>query len=80
MSGRLRLEGPDAPGREWIHRHVRAGREAGGTLRRRLRRRAERRDRKGGAHAGRGRVPGRAGISGRPNGIRLTGFDAIKVH
>ena len=43
LKGRaLRLEGLDAPGREWIHRHVRAGRDAGGTLWKRLRRRDKR--------------------------------------
>ena len=30
VSGRLRREGLPAAGREWIYRHVRADREAGG--------------------------------------------------
>lgn len=69
VSGRLRLEGLDAPGREWIYRHVRADREAGGTLWKCLRRRGKRPNRKGGAHAGRGHIPGRVDISERPAAV-----------
>ena len=64
VSGRLRLEGHQVAGRQWIQRHVRADRRAGGRLWRHLRRRGKRPNRKGGAHAGRGHIPGRADIPG----------------
>ncbi|MCY3994554.1 MAG: hypothetical protein OXF07_00275, partial [Rhodobacter sp.] len=54
VSGRLRLEGHPMAGRQWIQRHVRADRRAGGRLWRHPRRRGKRPNRKGGAHAGRG--------------------------
>ena len=66
VSGRLRLEGHPMAGRQWIQRHVRADRRAGGRLRRHPRRRGKRPNRKGGAHAGRGHIPGRADIPERP--------------
>ena len=66
ISGRLRKEGEPMAGRQWIQRHVRADRRAGGGLWRHLRRRGKRPNRKGGAHAGRGHIPGRVDISERP--------------
>ena len=66
VSGRLRLEGHQVAGRQWIQRDVRADRRAGGGLWRHLRRRGKRPNRKGGAHAGRGHIPGRADIPERP--------------
>ena len=66
ISGRLRLEGHPMAGRQWIYRHVHADRRAGGRLWRHLRRRGKRPNRKGGAHAGRGHIPGRVDISERP--------------
>ncbi|MCY4168225.1 MAG: hypothetical protein OXE82_08085, partial [Rhodobacter sp.] len=49
-----------------IQRHVRADRRAGGRLWRHPRRRGKRPNRKGGAHAGRGHIPGRVDIPERP--------------
>ena len=66
ISGRLRREGEPMAGRQWIQRHVHADRRAGGRLWRHLRRRGKRPNRKGGAHAGRGHIPGRADIPERP--------------
>ncbi len=66
VAGRLRLEGHPVAGRQWIYRHVHAGRRAGGGLWRHLRRRGKRPNRKGGAHAGRGHIPGRVDIPERP--------------
>ena len=66
ISGRLRKEGHPMAGRQWIYRHVHADRRAGGRLWRHLRRRGKRPNRKGGAHAGRGHIPGRVDISERP--------------
>ncbi len=66
VSGRLRLEGHQVAGRQWIQRHVHADRRAGGGLWRHLRRRGKRPNRKGGAHAGRGHIPGRVDIPERP--------------
>ncbi len=66
VAGRLRLEGHPVAGRQWIYRHVHADRRAGGQLWRHLRRRGKRPNRKGGAHAGRGHIPGRVDIPGRP--------------
>ncbi len=66
VSGRLRLEGHPVAGRQWTCRHVHADRRAGGGLWRHLRRRARRPDRRGGAHAGRGHIPGRVDIPERP--------------
>ena len=66
VSGRLRLEGHQVAGRQWIYRHVHADRRAGGGLWRHLRRRGKRPNRKGGAHAGRGHIPGRVDIPERP--------------
>ncbi len=66
VSGRLRLEGHPMAGRQWIQRHVHADRRAGGRLWRHPRRRGKRPNRKGGAHAGRGHIPGRADIPERP--------------
>ncbi len=66
VSGRLRKEGHPVAGRQWIYRHVHADRRAGGGLWRHLRRRGERPNRKGGAHAGRGHIPGRVDIPERP--------------
>ena len=66
ISGRLRKEGEPMAGRQWIQRHVHADRKAGGRLWRHLRRRGRRPNRKGGAHAGRGHIPGRADIPERP--------------
>ncbi len=66
VSGRLRLEGHPVAGRQWIYRHVHADRRAGGRLWRHLRRRGKRPNRKGGAHAGRGHIPGRVDIPERP--------------
>ena len=66
ISGRLRKEGHPMAGRQWIQRHVHADRRAGGRLWRHLRRRGKRPNRKGGAHAGRGHIPGRVDISERP--------------
>jgi len=53
-------------GRQWIYRYVHADRKAGGRLWRHLRRRGRRPNRRGGAHAGRGHIPGRVDIPGRP--------------
>jgi len=53
-------------GRQWIYRHVHADRRAGGRLWRNLRRRGKRPNRRGGAHAGHGHIPGRVDISERP--------------
>ncbi len=53
-------------GRQWIYEHVHADRKASGGLWRHLRRRGKKPNRKGGAHAGRGRIPGRVDISERP--------------
>ncbi len=64
--GRLRLEGHPVAGRQWIYRHVHADRRAGGGLWRHLRRRGKRPNRRGGAHAGRGHIPGRVDIPERP--------------
>ena len=64
ISGRLRKEGHPMAGRQWIQRHVHADRRAGGRLWRHLRRRGKRPNRKGGAHAGRGHIPGRVDIPG----------------
>ncbi len=66
ISGRLRREGHPMAGRQWIQRHVHADRRAGGRLWRHPRRRGKRPNRKGGAHAGRGHIPGRADIPERP--------------
>ncbi len=66
VSGRLRLEGHPMTGRQWTCRHVHADRRAGGGLWRHLRRRGKRPNRRGGAHAGRGHIPGRVDIPGRP--------------
>ena len=66
ISGRLRREGVPMAGREWMYRHVRADRRAGGRLHLFLRRRGRKPDRKGGRHAGRGLIPGRTDISERP--------------
>ncbi len=66
VSGRLRLEGHPVAGRQWIYRHVHADRRAGGGLWRHLRRRGKRPNRRGGAHAGRGHIPGRVDIPGAP--------------
>ncbi len=66
VAGRLRLEGHPVAGRQWTCRHVHADRRAGGRLWRHLRRRARRPNRRGGAHAGRGHIPGRVDIPGRP--------------
>ncbi len=66
VAGRLRLEGHPVAGRQWIYRHVHADRRAGGQLWRHLRRRGKRPNRRGGAHAGRGHIPGRVDISERP--------------
>ena len=66
ISGRLRREGEPMAGRQWIQRHVHADRRAGGRLWRHPRRRGKRPNRKGGAHAGRGHIPGRADIPERP--------------
>ena len=66
VSGRLRLEGHPMAGRQWIYRHVHADRKAGGRLWRHPRRRGKRPNRKGGAHAGRGHIPGRVDIPERP--------------
>ncbi len=66
VSGRLRLEGHPVAGRQWTCRHVHADRGAGGGLWRHLRRRGKRPNRKGGAHAGRGHIPGRVDTPERP--------------
>ncbi len=66
VAGRLRLEGHPVAGRQWIYRYVHADRRAGGGLWRHLRRRGKRPNRRGGAHAGRGHIPGRVDIPGRP--------------
>ncbi len=66
ISGRLRKEGHPVAGRQWTCRHVHADRRAGGGLWRHLRRRGKRPNRRGGAHAGRGHIPGRVDIPGRP--------------
>ncbi len=66
ISGRLRKEGEPMAGRQWIYRHVPADRRAGGGTWRHLRRRARRPNRRGGAHAGRGHIPGRVDIPERP--------------
>ncbi len=66
VAGCLRKEGHPVAGRQWIYRHVHADRRAGGRLWRHLRRRARRPNRRGGAHAGRGHIPGRVDIPERP--------------
>ena len=66
VSGRLRKEGHPVAGRQWTCRHVHADRRAGGGLWRHLRRRPGRPNRRGGAHAGRGHIPGRVDIPERP--------------
>ncbi len=66
VAGRLRLEGHPVAGRQWTCRHVHADRRAGGGLWRHLRRRGKRPNRRGGAHAGRGHIPGRVDIPERP--------------
>ncbi len=53
-------------GRQWTSEHVRADRKAGGGLFPLLRRRGRKPDRRGGRHSGRGHIPGRVDISGRP--------------
>ncbi len=54
-------------GRQWTCERIRADRKAGGGLWRHLRRRGRKPNRKGGRHSGRGRIPGRADISERPD-------------
>ncbi len=66
VAGRLRKEGHPVAGRQWTCRHVHADRRAGGRLWRHLRCRGKRPNRRGGAHAGRGHIPGRVDISERP--------------
>ncbi len=63
---RLRKEGVPMAGRQWIYRHVRADRKAGGQLYLLPLRCGKRPNRKGGRHAGRGHIPGRVDISERP--------------
>ncbi len=67
VSGRLRKEGEPMAGRQWIYERIHADRKAGGGLWRHLRRRGRKPNRKGGAHAGRGHIPGRVDISERPD-------------
>ncbi len=69
VAGRLRKEGEPMAGWEWIYRHVRADRKAGGGLWRHLRRRGRKPNWKGGRHSGRGRIPGRVDISERPAAV-----------
>jgi len=69
VAGRMRLEGEPMAGRQWIYRHVHEDRKAGGGLWRHLRRRGRKPNRKGGAHAGRGHIPGRVDISERPAAV-----------
>lgn len=66
IAGRLRKEGVPMAGREWIYRHVRADRKAGGRLYLCLRRRGKKPNWKGGRHSGRGHIPDRVDISERP--------------
>lgn len=66
IAGRLRKEGMPMAGRQWICRHIRADRKAGGGLWRHLRRRGKTPNWKGGRHSGRGHIPGRVDISERP--------------
>ncbi len=67
VSGRLRKEGEPMAGRQWIYERIHADRKAGGGLWRHLRRRGKKPNWKGGAHTGRGRIPGRVDISERPD-------------
>lgn len=70
IAGRLPLEHPDDASlrvsHETIYRHVRADRESGGTLWKRLRRSNRTRRRRYGGRDGRGRIPNRVGIERRP--------------
>lgn len=70
IAGRLSLEHPDDASRrvshETVYRHVRADREAGGTLWQWLRRSNRSRRKRYGGRDGRGRIPGRIGIEHRP--------------
>ncbi len=56
-------------GRRRIYGRIRAGSGNGGGLRKHLRRRGKKPDRRGGRHSGRGHIPGRVDISGRPAGV-----------
>ncbi len=49
-----------------IYPHIRAGRQAGGTLHQCLRRRGKKPNWRGGRHAGRGHIPDRVDIAERP--------------
>jgi len=69
IEGRYRLEGEAMASHEWIYRHVRRDRRAGGDLYRCLRRRGRKPNWKGGRHAGRGHIPGRVDISERPQAV-----------
>ena len=69
IAGRFRMEGIPMAGREWIYRHVRADRKAGGRLHLFLRRRGRKPSWKGGRHSGRGHIPGRTDISERPAAV-----------
>ncbi len=68
VAGRLRLEGGWTVGRQWTSGRVRADGKAGGKLFPLLRRRGRKPDRRGGRRSGRGHIPGRVDISGRPEG------------
>ena len=66
IAGRGKQQGEVLPGREWIYRHIRQDRKAGGLLYQQLRRRGKKPNWKGGRHSGRGHIPGRIDISQRP--------------
>ena len=67
IAGRYWRDGEVMAGREWIYRHVRADRRAGGDLYQNLRRRGKKPNWRGGRHAGRGHIPGRVDIAERPS-------------
>ncbi len=69
VAGRLRLEGGWTVGRQWTSGRLKADRKAGGRLFLLLRRRGRKPDRRGGRHSGRGHIPGRVDISGRPDEV-----------
>ncbi|MCY4148170.1 MAG: IS30 family transposase, partial [Gammaproteobacteria bacterium] len=66
VSGRFLLEGEEMASHEWICRHVRRDRKAGGDLYPCLRRRGRKPNWRGGRHSGRDLIPGRVDIAERP--------------
>ena len=66
IAGWYRLPGEVMAGKEWIYEHVRADRQAGGALYRRLRRRGKKPNWRGGRHAGRGHITDRVDLAERP--------------